>query len=213
MSFKDFLVEAPLPDKWDKSKFKPRSFKEMIDYAKLQAPKLGSGSSRVAFEVEYKGRPTVIKVAKNKKGIIQNIEEVNYLDDGFIGTLDCVIPLIDYDEENGDHGITWIHTEKADKAKAADFVKETNVPLGDLVDYCYEISTGKKLPAFINRNITGKIINHDSDLVSSLQDLFAVAEGLLPGDLCRIANWGKYDGRLVVIDLGFNDISSRLYQL
>ena len=69
MKFADFLNEAPLPDNWEKVKFNNGTFKSMIEYATAMSEKVGSGSSRVAFKIPYKGRDTVLKVAKNKKGV------------------------------------------------------------------------------------------------------------------------------------------------
>ena len=205
MSFKDFLTEAPLPDHWDKSKFSGKmNFKEMIAYAIEQSEKVGSGSSRVAFKVEYKGRPTVIKIAKNKKGISQNQEEIAILDDGFLGSLDCVIPLIDYDTDDEPR---WIHTEFAEKIKPSFFVKETGVSLADMVDYYTAVAQGNKP----DKEIDNKI-NHDSDLTIAFSDLLSGAEDLESGDLRRIANWGLYKGNAVVIDLGFTETSAKLYK-
>ena len=50
MKFSKFLNEAPLPDDWDKDKFKGRlDFKGMVDYAIQRSRSLGEGSSRVDF--------------------------------------------------------------------------------------------------------------------------------------------------------------------
>jgi hypothetical protein len=97
----------------------------MIEYATAMSEKVGSGSSRVAFKIPYKGRDTVLKVAKNKKGIAQNKEEMQYLYDDYIQEMGIVIPIID----------------------------------------------------------------HDSDLVKNLTDLFHQCPEIGHGDLKRIANW------------------------
>lgn len=98
-TFKQFLLETPLPDDWNKSTFKKGvSFKKQIDYALERATKISSGSSRVAFEIEYKGRPTILKIAKNAKGLAQNEDDANLLNEPYIPEI--VIPMIDYDEEN-----------------------------------------------------------------------------------------------------------------
>lgn len=96
ITFKQFLksnlVESPLPDDWDKSTFKKGiPFKKQLDYAIERAEKIGSGSSRVAFEIEYKGRPTILKIAKNAKGLAQNEEEASLLSEPYIPEI--VIPI------------------------------------------------------------------------------------------------------------------------
>ena len=70
------------------------AIKSILEYCKERAKRLGQGSSRVAFEIEYEGRPTILKIAKNSKGILQNEKEVNILEDNFF---EHIIPMIDYD--------------------------------------------------------------------------------------------------------------------
>jgi hypothetical protein len=77
-TFKQFINEmVPPPDSWDTGIFK-KSYKKQIDYALERAAKIGTGSSRVVFEIEYEGRPTVLKIAKNAKGLAQNEKEGDY---------------------------------------------------------------------------------------------------------------------------------------
>ena len=99
VTFKDFLNEAPLPDTWDKDKFKQRpaikTFRDIIEYASEKAAEVGRGSSRVAFKIDYKNQDTVLKIAKNEKGLAQNKQEIGYLSDDFIKNLNITIPMID----------------------------------------------------------------------------------------------------------------------
>jgi hypothetical protein len=114
MKIIELLNETPLPSDWDSSKFNTsNSFKSIVDYALERATKIGTGSSRIAFEVEYEGRPTILKIAKNKKGLAQNEVESKMLSDGYIEKMELTIPLIDYDTTNIQP--LWIHTEKANK--------------------------------------------------------------------------------------------------
>jgi len=63
MKIQELLQETPLPDDWDKSKYKSHnSFASRIRYATERAKKIGTGSSRIAFETEYEGRPTILKI-------------------------------------------------------------------------------------------------------------------------------------------------------
>lgn len=209
MKFVDFLNEAPLPDNWDKDKFNKGNFKSMIEYALSKADKIGTGSSRVAFKIPYKGRDTVLKVAKNKKGIAQNKEEMQYLYDGYIQEMELVIPIIDHDEYNND--AKWIHTEMAEKIKPAYFKKETGVDLADLIKYCYNIAVKKRILTSQEEKVIEEYIDHDSELVQNLIDLFNQWPEIGYGDLTRIANWGMYNGKAVILDLGFNSVSAKLY--
>lgn len=209
MKFADFLNEAPLPDNWDKPKFNNGTFKSMIEYATAMSEKVGSGSSRVAFKIPYKGRDTVLKVAKNKKGVAQNKEEMKYLYDGYIQEMGIVIPIIDHDEYNND--AKWIHTEMAEKIKPSYFKKETGVDLADLVDYCYNTVACHRILTPKQEEDIEEHIDHDSDLVMHLTDLFHQWPEIGHGDLKRIANWGLYKGKAVILDLGFNSVSAKLY--
>lgn len=225
MKFQDFLLtEAPLPDDWDKSKFKKgATFKETVSYAQERASKLGTGSSRVVFNIEYKGRETALKIAKNSKGIAQNIEEVNYLEDGYIHGLKILCPMIDYDEENGDDGIKWIHVEKGDKIKDSDFKKYTGgLTAHELVAASFNetVHNRKSMHGSPSQAILEKSLEYmeenDITIYHDLVDLFSNFDDIKVGDLTRVANWvwydfGNNDRRPVICDLGFNDVTAKLY--
>ena len=99
-TFKQFLIETPLPDDLYDAVFNPNvPFIKRVRYAKERAKRLGAGSSRVAFLTPYQGRNTVLKVAKNGKGIVQNEEELTLLEDWYLNKLGITIPLIDYDKK------------------------------------------------------------------------------------------------------------------
>ena len=205
-TFKQFLIETPLPDDWDDAVFNPNvPFIKRVRYAKERAKRLGSGSSRVAFLTPYQGRNTVLKVAKNGKGIVQNEEELTLLEDWYLNKLGITIPLIDYDKNNDSP--TWLHVEFATKAKERDFIKETGVDLHTLIKYC-EHTSGR------SRSGHGDFskVNEESDFVQSMVDFIGNYTHVPTGDLTRLANWGIYDGRPVIIDVGLTDTSYELYK-
>lgn len=229
MNFEQFLAESllnespPLPDSWDKSKFKKgASFKETVAYAQERAAKLGTGSSRIAFEIIFQGRPTVLKVAKNKKGVAQNYEELQYFEDGYASQMGLLIPHIDADEDNGDSP-KWIHMEKAEKIKDSDFVKYTGGwSCQALVVYCWNKAAknlgGKKHPyGMPDQESIDRVLKHcedkDIDLIDQLIDFLTTFDekGMMYKDMTRPANWGMYKGRPVLIDIGFNDVTAKLY--
>lgn len=212
MKFKEFLNEAPLPDDWDKEKYKGRlDFKGMVNYALERAPSVGAGSSRVAFKISYQGRDTVLKIAKNPKGVAQNTQEANYLSDPYIKNLGITIPIIDYDTTN--HKPRWIHTELADQIHEDAFIKETGLHLKDFVLYCKNEVWPPKLYDKKAHEERSALINKDSHLYKSFILLIHHYSDLEVGDLIRIANWGIYKGKPVIIDIGFDSISKALYQL
>lgn len=213
MKFSEFLNEAPLPDSWDKDKFKGQvDFKGMVDYALERSKSLGEGSARVAFNIKYKGRETALKIAKNQKGIAQNVQEILYLNDKNIKKLNITIPLIDYDTTSDK--ANWLHTEKADKIYDSDFEKEIGLPLRDAILYINrdinppKLSLGSKL-----QGRRGEKIKKDSPIVKAIYKLLTDFPEIGHGDLARIQNWGMYKGRPVILDIGYDSTSAVLYKL
>lgn len=207
-SFKQFLIEAPLPDDWDSAIFNQRiPFARRIRYAKERASKLGSGSSRVAFTIPYEGRQTVLKVAKNVKGAAQNEEEAVLFGDWYLRKLGLIIPMIDFDEENNQP--TWIHTEFATKPKKSDFVKACGADLESLVLYA-ELTSGRVQRA--HKDISELHVDEESELARAMVDFVGDYTHVPTGDLKRLANWGVYNGSPVIIDLGLTDSTLQYYR-
>lgn len=206
-SFKQFLIETPLPDDWDAALFNPRiPFAKRVRYAKERASKLGAGSSRVAFAIPYEGRQTVLKVAKNIKGAAQNEEEATLMGDWYLRNLGIVIPMIDFDEANDKP--TWIHTEFATKPKKSDFVKACGVDLPTLILYA-ELVSGRVRTAYARASELN--VNEESELAQAMVDFVGNYTHVPTGDLKRMANWGIYNGNPVIIDLGLTDSTLQYY--
>lgn len=122
---KKVLTEAPIPDDWDKEKFKNVSkdtIKDMIEYATNKSQYLGDGDDRIAFLIPYQNRDTVLKVAKKATGgKTQNAIEVKHLSNEQIKPYDITIPIIDWDKDN--KVPMWIHMEYAKQLTAEDYKK------------------------------------------------------------------------------------------
>lgn len=212
-SFKTFLIEnrqlfeTPLPDDWDKDVYREtNSFAKRLRYAKERAQKIGQGSSRVAFIIPYQGRDTVLKIAKNEKGMAQNDFEAQRLEDWYLAQSGLVIPLIDYDTEN--ERPTWIHTEKADKCRIGDFRKACGGTPDDLVAYAQKFH-GKRVTGFGNPDK----IDEESEFVQDFVDYAGSFDDPI-GDLTTLANWGMYKGSPVIIDIGLShDVFDKYYRL
>jgi len=223
MKISELLTESPLPNDWDPAEFsttptqqnpRPTTFKARLAYALERAKRLGSGSSRVAVIIEYEGRPTVLKIAKNAKGMAQNQAEADILEDGYISQMDICIPMIDYDKVNKQP--TWIQTELAQKAteqKLCQLMKCED--LYDLVDVALDISgqTYSKQPSVASRQIvtsrmlkSGKYTEADIEIFNHYVDELATvasSSDVQLADFKSAGNWGIYQGRPVLIDLGF----------
>ena len=202
----------PIPADWDPAQMRQQgtTFKSRLAYALERAKKLGTGSSRVATTIEYQGRPTVLKIAKNQKGLAQNSVEASILEDGYASQMGILIPLIDYDEQNREP--TWIHTEMAQKAnerQLCSLMKCDN--LNQLVNYAYAITGRKRILGTAQSYVDhmrekGKReedIEIMSDYANKLAELNSSFDVEL-GDFTRAANWGLYQGHPIILDVGFN---------
>ena len=206
----EVLDEMPLPADWDPQQYSQgTTFKQRLAYALERAKKLGTGSSRVATIIDYQGRPTVLKIAKNQKGLAQNSVEADILSDGYASQLGILIPIIDYDEQNREP--TWVHTEMATKAsekQLCQLMKCDN--LHQLINMAYAIQ-GRKIYGnyenFANhlrqKGKSEQDIDTMTEYANTLADLNSNFDVEL-GDFGRAANWGIYNGKPVIIDVGFN---------
>ena len=214
----EVLDEMPLPADWDPQQFKQQttSYKSRLAYALERAKKLGAGSSRVAMTIEYEGRPTVLKVAKNAKGLAQNSVEADILSDGYASQLGILIPIIDYDEQNREP--SWVHTEIAQPATEKQLCAVMKCDSLELLVRFANTIAGKYRGITAQTFVDSLAMNGKSEqdietmteygnLLADLANSFDVELS----DLNRKANWGFYKGRPVIIDVGFNSNVSNQY--
>jgi len=219
------IDEMPLPVDWDKEQLNLRqTFKNRIKYAVSKAQRIGSGSSRVAMTIEYEGRPTVLKVAKNAKGLAQNEAEVEILEDGYSGKLPIVIPLIDYDKAN--KRPVWLQTELAKKVRGDTLQKLLHTPtmwlfmnqVRNLVGMQgrYDMDDQKiKEVYFRGTEIKFKPTEKDYEIFRTYAEELAelaMSSTIELGDFNNPSNWGIYNNRPVVLDLGFTEDTAQLYK-
>ena len=210
----EVLDEMPLPADWDPQQMRQQgtTFKSRLAYALERAKKLGTGSSRVATTIEYEGRPTVLKIAKNQKGLAQNSVEASILDDGYASQMGILIPLIDYDTQNREP--SWIHTEVAQKANEKQLCNLMKCHSFD--DLITAAQAQLNEYGTRSRDILNKIIEKNEYYGSSEQDADIFLEyvnrlaelknsfDVQLGDFNRAHNWGLYQGKPVIIDVGLN---------
>lgn len=201
------LDEAPLPPDWDASQYAPgTTFKQRLAYALERAAKLGTGSSRVATTIEYQGRPTVLKIAKNRKGLAQNAAEASILDDGYASRLGILIPFIDCDQQNVEP--TWIQTELAKRALEGQLCRLMGCrSLMYLVQRAQAIHHPPKYPLPVDGATDEELVSEYADTLAELESSFNVELG----DFARAANWGIYNGKPVIIDVGFTKAVQNKY--
>lgn len=208
------ITEVPLPPDWDEEQMKKQkgtTFKSRVAYAISKSKKIGMGSSRVVVKIEEGGKPTALKIAKNRKGEAQNQAEIELLTDGYISQLGIVIPIVDYDKSEPP---VWLQTELARVPKSS---KEICDYLGckslhSLLEYAngFHHPWGYRVQERILKTIDPQKEETFLDYAQSLAELVNFNVSL--ADFMRYQNWGFYHGKPVIIDMGFTKEVARLYE-
>jgi hypothetical protein len=208
------LFESPLPDHWDHSMFsKGSTFRQRLKYALNQAMKLGTGSSRVVVSIDYEGRKTALKIARNRKGLLQNEIEASILSDRYAPSI--VLPIIDYDTENDQP--LWIHTEFATPATFADICRETKARDLHFLNEAADYFAGDHFTDYVMDGVNKYFKNNEEDkeiFLDWAQELAELATNfnVLLVDFLKPENWGFVDGELKVIDVGYTPTTREFYR-
>jgi len=161
---------------------KIQSFRKKIDYANQNLRKIGTGSGRIAYDIDG---IKVFKLAKNQKGIAQNeVEEqaARYKD------YDDILTNI---YESADDS-TWLVAEKAKKITEKRFGEITGFKIWDVYAYLknfYEENHGHKGFFSIEPDIKEKLDN-DEEFTQRIAN-FLMDYSQTPGDLNRISTYGE----------------------
>jgi hypothetical protein len=197
------VVEKPLDENTAESTFNPHemdkmaSFRLRVEYCSRFLQKIGNGSSRIVFQ--YNDR-SVIKLAKNQKGIEQNSFEADV-------NSPIVTKVFDHDKL-----CTWIQSEMAKKINKARFKQLCGFDIDTvrrfLLNY-YNESNSKKPLFTLDQNLVTEL--YESEFIQDLIELMSGYD-INAGDLGRISSYGELNGHLVVIDYGgSNEIISNYY--
>jgi hypothetical protein len=167
-------------------------------YAERNLKHLSSGSARIVYLTPGK---TILKLAKNDKGIAQNEAESN--------------PKMKSKHLNkilGHAGnFAWIETCYLEKITEKDFEEMTGLKFedfGESIRYgLRKVSDNKDIEKPKNFDKVS-----ESDIYKELKDIGEKFK-LLPGDMARISSWGEKDGNPVLIDAGLTrDIFDEYYE-
>ncbi len=167
-------------------------------YAERNLERLSSGSSRVVFLTDD---DTIIKLAKNDKGIAQNEAECNpKMKSKYINK------VISHAKD-----FSWMQTYYLDKITAKEFEKMTDI---SFEDFGRAIRYGLK--AVSGNTDKEKPKNFDkvekTEIYKQVKEVGAKFK-LMPGDLARISSWGTRDGIPVLIDAGLTkDVYADFYE-
>lgn len=202
------ISEMAYPASFNMEEFKSlNTFAKRLEYCKARLPRIGAGSSRVVFKVDD---DKVLKLAKNRKGIAQNLAEIDVLTDGYSY---AILPDIFEYDENG----LFLECEICRKATEKDFQAIYGVPWGAHCCAVYE-EYGVHNPRYRQRWINPysqfqPIVDsiwqgEDNDTMyffNEVHDYVANHSNDPVGDLVRIANWGiDSEGYFKLVDAGLN---------
>jgi hypothetical protein len=167
-------------------------------YAEKNLKHLSSGSSRIVYETPQK---TILKLAKNDKGIAQNKAEANpKMKSKFLN--EVISHAKDY---------AWMETHYLDKITTKQFEEMTGLnfdDFGESIRYGLKNVSGntdKEKPENFDKVEKSEIYKE----LKKVGDQFK----LMPGDLARISSWGTKDGRPILIDAGLTkDVFAQFYE-
>lgn len=213
------LEEAAYPSNFNMEEFKSlTSFAARVKYCGERLQRLGSGSSRIVYLIDNN---TVLKLAKNQKGVAQNEVEGG---DWYLRKLSLFPDVYDVDEN-----YLWIEMQLARPAKAADFRKLLGYDFQTICAWVDHLLNGPVLlrsAGSIEREQifkTDKFIemynNDDKNVFSQIENYINTCGGYgAAGDFKRMSSWGVIKDetgheRLVVIDYGLTeDVFKKYYQ-
>lgn len=232
-TFKQYLIEMPLPVGREPEEFDSKSGKyssaKIIKKFEEMGEKIGKGSSRIAFKVMVEasqfspallkqyGLPltgkveTVFKLALNAKGIAQNTSEIKH--HSYMGHNDLLLPILDTSAKNkgihwDDESLSnWIQMPVAPKPSPGQFKKLYAQMFGprtlSTMQYTRDVDQARSIDTGGNEQQQEKF----SEFLDICEEL-----GLGIGDLGRAANWGIWNGKMYIVDYGFDDSTMNLYR-
>jgi hypothetical protein len=203
------LLDEDYPSSFDMEEFKTlNSFAARIRYCEEHLQRISSGSSRIVYKIDD---TKVLKLAKNKKGLVQNEIEVSYSNDNMVD--DIVAEVFDYHQDD-----LWIKMELARKMTVSDFKRITGFAWKDYV--AGVTNHGNK----VNHRVNRRTMPIDDELYQDMwedefiYDIFSFIGNFdVPvGDLTRKNSYGivKRGGgdAVVLIDYGLtNDVYDSYY--
>lgn len=183
-----------------------RTFKNRLNYCMNMLGKpSGSGSSRVVFDIDDE---TVLKLARNRKGIAQNLEEIRLGTEPYLSSFPRI--MNGTDENNG----LWIVSERVLPATEEDFEKVLNVPFAIIDDFIWSVTAcgkrGYNEYAENKRYELYELYENNYELIDLFNDIHELYMGFdnSISDLRRIENWGMClrDGQpsMVILDSGLS---------
>lgn len=212
------IKEMAYPVSFNMEEFKSiRSFADRVKYCENRLKKLGAGTSRRVYQIDNE---KCLKLAKNRKGIAQNIEEINLGNDMYAGS--CFAKVYDYDS-NG----LFVEMELARRAKESDFERLVGIPFDVYCDIIVR-TAANYLPSnnqsrnWINKSMEDSyeyVMDNigDFEFISEVIDYMGNFQVKAYGDLQRLSSYGvvRRNGQeeMVIVDFGLTeDVFNNYYR-
>lgn len=200
------LLEADYPSEFKLAKLESIStFKGRKDYLDGHLRKLGAGSSRIVYEVDNN---TVLKFAKNKKGIAQNLVEIELSEDSYLSVMGIFAEIYEY----GEHGL-WLEMQKAKKCTPKLFNEIVGLTFDDYV-VALTYMSGKSNKLDSNFDIDEL---YENEFLESMTDFLSNFKHIPIADYTRMSSYGVVtngtDSDVVLVDYGLNeDVYDKYYR-
>lgn len=184
-----------------------KTFNQRIEYCKNNLKRIGGGSSRIVYKIDGQ---KVLKLAKNKKGIVQNDTEIDRGNDSYYSSI--LAKVFDSDDDG-----LWVEMELATPINKYEFYRLTDFDLKDVGNYLINFQSennGKGTVVHQQKPLVDRLVN--DEFIQLLRD-FVAGTDALAGDLGVATSYGlvKRNGHqeLVIIDFGLTDMAyEKLYR-
>lgn len=197
MKFKAFYLTENEDNKFDiKVLDSFKKYSDKIKYTKTHLTKLGEGSSRIVFDLKD---GYVLKLAKNEKGLEQNLTDGDW---GIQRMYPDLVPELKDRDENDD--CYWLIVKAGKKISPSRFKDLTGISFKDFGKALTDVSLHysgkiKKLPDEIK-----EILDDEDHILSKVVDMM-INFDMPAGDLTRISSWGEVDGKAKILDAGLTN--------
>lgn len=197
MKLRELLAETQRPE-WLSQ---VASLEQAIERAAKHATELGRGANRVAFKLPDN---RVLKLAATQGGLDANRTEIQLLGNSTIKQFGVTVPLIDSSDD-----AVWLITEFTKPATEQLFERMTGSNLNDLMNYVLG-ATEPNDDIFAEPVSVPTSTDTSSEWVQQFKVFCNKIGHITPvGEFADIKNWGEYNGRPVIIDLGATYIVHR----
>jgi hypothetical protein len=199
VKFKEVFYEMAYPSTFSFEEFENiKSYAGKQKYAAQHLKRLGSGSSRVVYQIDDE---KVLKLAKNEKGLRQNQTEMDW----GLQQYGTVAKVYDYDDEN----LYWLEMQLAKKLTVADFKKITGITFQEYTGFIYTLNAKHKDPNYQPKNPERyEELYEDNEFCYSMASMILDYD-MPTGDLMRKNSYGVVEQNgeedVVLVDFGLDN--------